>query len=172
MSHPEPLELDDDSFADGPVRDLPPAPALPNFDKLTAPDPFAGSDPWRSYTGTPTRTQRSCGAKTGMTPVLLKAHESLDEFLSGVDGPAFSPIPTTSPVDGSPDSVLNAILSGQNALISGVNELRANAVTRQSLTQFYQLQSRAMQAYVQAETAPLHRGVAEIVSEVTQLTLG
>ena len=168
MPLPEPLptsrlgdaELVDDSFAD-------------DLQQVTkAPDPFTGSDPWRSYIGTPTRTQRSYGAKSGMTPVLLKAHESLDEFLSGVDGPAFSPIPIASPVDGSPDSVLNAILSGQNALISGVNELRANAVTRQSLTQFYQLQSRAMQAYVQAETAPLHRGVAEIVSEVTQLTLG
>ena len=34
LSHPEPLELDDDSFADGPVRELPAAPALQNFDKM------------------------------------------------------------------------------------------------------------------------------------------
>ena len=67
-----------------------------------------------------------------MTPVLAKAHESLDEFLSAVDGPALPPIPMTAPVDNTPDSVLSAILSGQNALINGVNDLRANAVTRQS----------------------------------------
>ena len=34
MGHPEPLELDDDSFADGPVRELPAAPVLQNFDKF------------------------------------------------------------------------------------------------------------------------------------------
>ena len=107
-----------------------------------------------------------------MTPHVLKAHESGEQFLAGVDGPVLPPIPITEPADNTPDSVLKAIFACQSALIQGVNELRASAVTRESLTQFYGLQSRATQAYVQAETTPLHRSVAAIDSDVKDMKQG
>ena len=69
-----------------------------------------------------------------MTPQLMKAHESMEEFLAGVDGPVLPQIPTIEPAGNTPDSVLKTIFAGQAVLIHGVNELRASAVTRESLT--------------------------------------
>ena len=51
------------------------------------------------------------------------------------------------------------------AILSGVNELRANAVTRQTLTQFYDLQTEEMRVCVEAETAPMHHGIDRIATD-------
>ena len=95
-----------------------------------------------------------------MTPQLKKAHESLETFLAGVDAPSFAPVPR--PHGEGSDAVLQAILQG-------VNELRANAVTRHTLTQFYELQSEEMRIYVQAETAPMHRNMQQMMQNMGQL---
>ena len=73
---------------------------------------------------------------SGLTPNLNPAHETLKAFLTGTDAPA---LPQILMPDAGPESVLQAILQG-------VNDLRANAVTRQTLTQFYELQSVEMRA--------------------------
>ena len=96
----------------------------------------------------------------------------MEQFFTGVDGPVLPQVSIREPAQNTPDSVLKAILAGQSARIHGVNELRASAVTRESLIQFYRLQTRAMQAYVKAETTPLHRSVAAVVSEVMDLKEG
>ena len=69
----------------------------------------------------------------------------------------------------SADPAIQAILEGQSALLKGVNELRANVVTRDALSQFYELQSEEMKVFVLAETAPLHSGLNRVASEVTAL---
>ena len=117
-------------------------------------DPLSKQDPWRSFVGTPQATHRGAGAHSGMTPQLQKAHESLEAFLSGTGTPTLEPVP--SPVAGAgPDAMLQAV-------VSGVNELRANAVTRQTLTKLYEFQSEEMRVYVQAETTPMHHGIDRI----------
>ena len=50
-----------------------------------------------------------------------------------------------------------------------MNEMRASAVTRQTLTEFYQLQSNQMQMYVQSKTAPLHGVSRQLMQSAGQL---
>ena len=52
--------------------------------------------------------------------------------------------------------MFKALLDGQAALLQGVNDLRTNVVTRQQLQAFYELQSKEMRTYVQAELAAIH----------------
>ena len=68
-----------------------------------------------------------------------------------------SPIPAPPmPQSDDPASVFKALLDGQAALLQGVNDIRANVVTRQQLHAFHELQSTEMRTYVQAELAPIH----------------
>ena len=53
-------------------------------------------------------------------------------------------------------SVIKALLDGQSALLQGVNDLRANVVTRKQLQEFHELQASEMRTYVQAELEPIH----------------
>ena len=126
---------------------------------MRGPDPLP--DAWAAYVGTPTQsdTKRSRTVHSGLTPNLKAAHETLDAFLTGAYAPALPQIPMP---DTGPESVLQAILQG-------VNDLRANAVTRQTLTQFYELQSVEMRTYVQAELVPVHHGIRAVETSVGQL---
>ena len=161
-------ELDDDSFADTavPWTNILPAPLPPNRDLRSDPLP----DPWKAYIGTPHATRRSAGAHSGLTPLLNRNRQSLEAFLADTSGPSLAPfaaIPPPQHTDG-PDAVLQALLRGQNALLEGVNEMRANMVTTQTLAKFHELQAREMQTYVQAELLPLHHGLGEVVRTVNE----
>ena len=128
-------------------------------------------DPWRAYIGTPHATRRSSGARSGLSPLLNQNRQSLEAFLADTTAPALPPIaPTPAPQqhDG-PDAILQALLQGQNALLQGVNEMRANMVTTQTLAKFHELQSREMQTYVQAELVPIHNGFSQVVARVAAL---
>ena len=63
-------------------------------------------------------------------------------------------------------SVLKALLDGQSALLQGVNDIRANAVTRQQLQAFHDLQATEMRTYVQAELAPVHNTLRQYSADV------
>ena len=52
--------------------------------------------------------------------------------------------------------VFKAFLDCQAALLQGVNDIRANVVTRQQLHAFHELQNTEMRTYVQAELTPIH----------------
>ena len=127
-----------------------------------------------SFYGTPLgATQRSQGVHSGWTPQLEERHQTLTSFLTGVPGlEALSTLPQAPPLPGSEvvDPTLQALLDGQQALLRGVNELRSSVVTRDSLTQFYQLQRDEMQTFVAAETAPLHSGLARVAGDVELLS--
>ena len=58
-------------------------------------------------------------------------------------------------------SVFKAFLDDQAALLQGVNDLRANVVTRQQLHVFQELQSPEMRTYVQAELVPIHTALRQ-----------
>ena len=157
----------DDEFAD----------SLPWTNVLPAPLPTTNGavdllpDPWRAYIGTPHATRRSSGARSGLSPLLNQNRQSLEAFLADTTAPALPPIaPTPAPQqhDG-PDAILQALLQGQNALLQGVNEMRANMVTTQTLAKFHELQSREMQTYVQAELVPIHNGFSQVVARVAAL---
>ena len=124
-------------------------------------DPFMIKDPWKAYVGTPTKTQRSHDVHSGMTPQLQRERQQLTDFLAGTES-SLAPIPAP-PMPQSDDtaSVFKALLDGQAALLQGVNDLRANAVTRQHLHVFQELQSREMRTYVQAELAPIHNALRQ-----------
>ena len=64
--------------------------------------------------------------------------------------------------DSGPESVLQAILQG-------VNDLHANAVTRQTLTQFFEFQYVEMRTRVQAELTPIHHSIRAVEATVGQL---
>ena len=67
------------------------------------------------------------------------------------------------------DAVLKARVEGVTVLVHGINEMRATAVTRQTLTEFYELQSHEMQVYVQAKSVPLHHSIQHIIQNMGQL---
>ena len=156
-------DLDDDSFADG-SHALPPAPALPSFSAIPGviiPDPMQEDDPWRSSTsrkfiGTPVKSQRGQDVHSGMTPQLQQQRQRLADFLNDNE-PSMQPI-ASPPMPQSEDtaSALQALLAGQAALLHGVNDLRANVVTRHQLQAFHELQTTEMRTYVQAELVPVH----------------
>ena len=92
-------------------------------------------------------------------------------FFADIDGTSLLPIPIPTPaVANDSNSVLQALLEGQSALIQGVNELRANAVTKEHLRTFQTLQAQAMHTYVQAELALVHASMNELSSQVGAFT--
>ena len=127
---------------------------------LPAYDPMEGSDPWKQYA-----SQRGPTVHSGMSPQLLHERQTLEAFLADTFAPSLPPIPTPAPIQvqqADSATVFQAILDGQAALLQGVNELRANAVTKQHLQTFHALQSQEMRTYVQAELAPVHAGFKEL----------
>ena len=129
-------------------------------------DPFTHSDPWKGYA-----SQRSHAVHSGMSPKLERERESLDAFLADIDSTSLPPIPIPTPaVANDSNSVLQALLEGQSALIQGDNELRANAVTKEHLRTFQNLQAQAMHTYVQAELTPVHASINELSSQVGAFT--
>ena len=102
-----------------------------------------------------------------MIPQLYKAHSTLEKCFAGTN--PFAPIIVVMPQGGTSDAVLKVTLQNVTALIHGMHEMRASAVTRQTLTEFHQLQSNEMQTYVQAGAAPLHRGMQQFMQHVSQL---
>ena len=137
---------------------LPSVPAMPTFDIPTAArpqvqDPLLKSDPWKAFVGSPVRSQRGHDVHSGMTPQLQRERQKLTDFLVGTEA-SMNPIPAP-PMPQNDDTalVLKALLDGQCALLQGVNDLRANVVTRQQLQTFHDLQATEMRTYVQAELA-------------------
>ncbi len=104
----------------------------------------------------PNLTQRSKGAHSGMTPNVDNTRQTVDDFLK-LEGSSLAALPTPPALPGQEtiDPTLQAILAG-------VNEIRATAVTQQTLREFYALQRAEYQTYVQAENAPLHEGMAQL----------
>ena len=92
-------------------------------------------------------------------------------FLAGTPSTAFTRIPIPFSQGDTLDAVLKATFEGVTALVQGMQEMRASAVTRQTLTELYKLQLQEMQIYVQAETAPLHRSVKNVMDSMQQLEL-
>ena len=87
---------------------------------------------------------------------LQRERQKLTDFLAGTEA-SMIPIPAPPmPAGDDTASVLKALLDGQSALLQGVNDIRANAVTRQQLQAFHGLQATEMRTYVQAELAPVH----------------
>ena len=106
-----------------------------------------------------------------MSPKLERDLETLDAFLADIDGVSLPPIPIPTPaLPNDSASVLQALLEGQSALLQGVNELRANVVTKDHLRTFQALQSQAMHTYVQTELTPVHASFSELSSQVGALT--
>ena len=90
-----------------------------------------------------------------MTPQLQRQRHKLTDLLADTEA-SMSPIPAPPmPQSDDPASVFKALLDGQAALLQGVNDIRANVVTRQQLQAFHELQSTEMRFYVQAELAPI-----------------
>ncbi len=120
-----------------------------------------GGRPETFYTATPPRaTQRSDTVHSGITPDLANKRQTLNDFLNVV--------PETK-------SIVPPPMPGQEvdptmqAILDGVNELRANTVTRATLREFQQLQSEEMRTFVRAETAPLHNAVGQLNDDVSQI---
>ncbi len=154
----------------GPSRPVGPGVAVPP--PSTLPKGMDIDSGTGSYYGTPLgKTQRSEGVHSGFTPQLHEKRLTLEEFLAGSESKLESlPVPPPLPGNAPVDPALQALLDGQAALIKGVNELRANVVTRDALAKFYELQSQEMQTFVLAETAPLHSGLSRVASDVTLLS--
>ena len=147
-SQPPTTDVEDDSFADSKLPWTSVLPArLPSGGALVDPLP----DPWRAYIGTPHATRRSSGAHSGSSPLLNQSIQNLEAFPADTNAPALPPIaPSPAPQQtDDPDSILQALLQSQNALLQGVNEMLANTATTQTLTRFHELQSREMQTYVE-----------------------
>ena len=95
-----------------------------------------------------------------LTPDLALKRQSLEDFLSV--GAAVAPL-VAPPMPGtSIDPMMQAILDG-------VNDLRANTVTKATLREFHELQAEEMRTFVRAENAPLHHVVGQLSENVTNL---
>ena len=157
---------------------LPAVPAMPllkqipgvAITELKPEDHLQTRDPWRAYVGTPIKTQRSHNVHSGMTPQLQLERQQLTDFLAESEA-SMAPIPAPPmPQSDDPASVFKALLEGQAALLQGVNDIRANAVTRQQLQAFHKLQSTEMRTYVQAELVPIHRDLQSQAAHVDALS--
>ena len=114
-------------------------------------DPLVKSDPWKVFVVTPIKSQRGHDVHSGMTPQLHNERQTLEDFLAGTEA-SMTAIPAPPmPQSNGPESILQVVLEGKNALLQGVNEMPANMVTTQTPAKFHELQSRDMQTYVQAE---------------------
>jgi hypothetical protein len=119
----------------------------------------------RFVMSSPQPTQRSLGAHSGLTPQVENTRQTVDDFLASA-APSLAALPDPPILPGSEaDPTLKAILEG-------VNEIRANAVTKQTMQELYLLQRAEYQAFVQAETAPLHNAVGHIARDVVELQRG
>ena len=119
----------------------------------------------RFVMSSPQPTQRSLGAHSGLTPQVENTRQTVDDFLASA-APSLAALPDPPILLGSEaDPTLKAILEG-------VNEIRANAVTKQTMQELYLLQRAEYQAFVQAETAPLHNAVGHIARDVVELQRG
>ena len=112
------------------------------------------------------KTQRSHDVHSGMTPQLQRERQKLTDFLADTEA-SMPPIPAPPmPQSDDPASVFKALLDGQAALLQGVNDIRANVVTRQQLQAFHELQSTEMRTHVQAELAPIHNHLRQQSAQV------
>ncbi len=119
----------------------------------------------RFVMSSPQPTQRSLGAHSGLTPQVENTRQTVDDFLASA-APSLAALPDPPILPGGEvDPTLKAILEG-------VNEIRANAVTKQTMQELYLLQRAEYQAFVQAETAPLHSAVGHIARDVVELQRG
>ena len=101
-----------------------------------------------------------------MTPQLQRHRQKLTDFLSDTVV-SMPPIPSPPmPQSDDASSVLKAILDGQAALLQGVNDLRANVVTRHQLQAFHDLQTTEMRTYVQAELVPVHESFGQVSAQI------
>ncbi len=97
---------------------------------------------------------------SGLTPDLALAGQTLEDFLT-LEPEAKPIVPPPMPGQ-TVDPTMQAILDG-------VNELRATTVTRATLREFQQLQSEEMRTFMRAETAPLHDAVGQLTEDVSEL---
>ena len=145
---------------------LPAVPAMPTVNDPTAAkpevqDPLLKSDPWKAFVGTPVKSQRGHDVHSGMTPQLQREPQKLTDVLAGTES-SMTPNPAPQmPQNDDTASVLQALLAGQCSLLQGMNDLRANVVTRQQLQAFHDLQATEMCAYAQAELSPIHNTVRQ-----------
>ncbi len=119
-------------------------------------DPLSQNDPWSKYMP----TKRSEGAHSGMTPDLDKKRLTLDEFLTVAVPPVLPALPVPPPLPGKDRDPMLAVI------LEGVNEIRANAVTKDVLKSYHDKLSDEFKTYVLAETAPLHTGMQHLSEEV------
>ncbi len=113
----------------------------------------------------PQLTQRSQGAHSGLTPQVENTRQTVDDFLASAV-PSLAALPVPPPMPGATvDPTLKAILEG-------VNELRANTVTKQTMQEFHMLQRAEYQAFVQAENAPLHNAVDHLSRDMVEIQRG
>ena len=93
----------------------------------------------------------------------MKRHATLEEFLSKEEaGTAPISVPPPLPGGSAVDPTLKAILDG-------VNEIRATAVTREALRSFADLQSAEFRTFVKAENAPIHSAISRLAADVSHL---
>ncbi len=119
----------------------------------------------RFVMSSPQPTQRSLGAHSGLTPQVENTRQTVDDFLASA-APSLAALPDPPILPGGEvDPTLKAILEG-------VNEIRANAVTKQTLQELYLLQRSEYQAFVQAETVPLHNAMSHVAHDVVELQRG
>ncbi len=139
---------------------------------MTFPSPGVTSKRWEMevdqkkagsfYTFSPIQsTQRSDNVHSGLTPDLRLKHATLDDFLNLV--PEVQPIASPPMPGASVDPMMEAILEG-------VNELRKNSVTKETLKEFRELHNAEMRAFVRAEAAPLHDAVGRLGHDTQQLS--
>ena len=105
-------------------------------------DPLPG--PWRAYIGIVNATRRSAGAYSKLTPLFNRSHQSIAAFHADTSGLYFAPIAAIPPPqhsDGT-DTVLQAFLHCQNALLQGVSEMLTNMATLWTLAKFHELHTR------------------------------
>ena len=179
------IDVDDDSFADTVRRS---ATSANSDGRISLVDPFVKDDPWRGQAAKIKRlaafrdriakpivdTRRSSSAHSGLSPELIRKQHALTDSLCR-EGPMLQPLDRVPEFhiftqEGPPDP-LHSMLS---SLVSGMNEVRAtlsHVVTRDDLRALHEAQSAEMKTYVQAETAPLHAGIAQLSTDFQMVAM-
>ena len=99
-----------------------------------------------------------------LSPVVARHKDQFQEFIARRQA-TLPPIEHVPPLPGNPDSLTEALApmtQALNHLVTGVNEMRANLVTRNDLVEFRELQSEEIKAVVTAHYEPLREAVVEL----------
>ena len=133
---------------------------------VSADQAVKGASIYQRFVMSSPKTQRSQGAHSGLTPQVDNTRQSVDDFLASA-APALPALAPPPPLPGNRE--MDPTLA---AILEGVNELRAKAVSQEQLRDLYQLQRAEYQAFVEAETTPLHNAVGHITRDIVELQRG